>query len=161
MANHMNADPADNNMNADPADNLLFGIQVRAYHCADCVRNRCTGCPLCQSPAALFADEVMTTWRSQISTLQEQIRLLQERKQQHCVCHWDVQDWGANGEEMRYVCRRCAREVDWQDRELVDQAMEDNRRRWALGGGLDPLPDQGEPSDSAESAATSATEEGV
>jgi len=39
--------------------------------------------------------------------------------------------------------------------------VEDNRRRWALGGGLDPLPDQGEPSDSAESAATSATEEGV
>ena len=116
-------------MNPDPAANLRFGIQVRAFTCANCIRNRCQGCVLCQSHAALFADELTLALNYQINLIQEHLRLIQERKQRYCLCHWDIHETDNEGIPTQFICRRCSRIVSVAERELID---ENTRRDWAL-----------------------------
>ena len=116
-------------MSSDPAGNLRFGIQVRAITCANCLRNRCTGCVLCQSHAALFADELTLALNYQIAQIQEHLRLIQERKKQYCLCHWDIHATDGEGLPTQFICRRCQRIVSDAERELID---ENARRDWAL-----------------------------
>ena len=116
-------------MSSDPAGNLRFGIQVRAFTCANCLRNRCTGCVLCQSHAALFADELTLALNYQITQIQEHLRLIQERKKQYCLCHWDIHATDNEGIATHYICRRCQRIISESERELRDERA---RSDWAL-----------------------------
>ena len=116
-------------MNPDPAQNRRVGVQVSAITCANCLRNRCTGCIQCQSHAALLADELTLALNYQIAQIQEHLRLIQERKKQYCLCHWDIHATDGEGLPTQFICRRCQRIVSDAERELID---ENARRDWAL-----------------------------
>ena len=116
-------------MNPDPAANLRFGIQGRAFTCANCLRNRCGGCVLCQSHAALLADELTVALQYQLNLIQEHQRLIREHKQRYCICHWDIHTTDGDGIPTQFICRRCERVVSVAERELID---ENSRRDWAL-----------------------------
>ena len=116
-------------MNPDPAQNRRVGVQIRAITCANCLRNRCTGCVQCQSHAALLADELTLALNYQIAQIQEHLLLIQERKKQYCLCHWDIHATDNEDIATHYICRRCQRIVSDGERELID---ENARRDWAL-----------------------------
>jgi len=78
-------------------------------HSGNCIRHHCPGCPRCQTSTALLADEMILAINQQISLLQEQLNIMQERKRQNCLCMWEAVDWDDNGVVLNYRCRRCKR----------------------------------------------------
>jgi hypothetical protein len=120
---------------SSPVSNLHNIIICQRFKCITCDRARCVGCPRCQTAAALLADEIAVSVKQQIAVLQEQLKLLEERKQKACLCHWDVYSTFTNGEAAEFICRRCQQVVSDLEREAIDERRELEQQRGILSRG--------------------------